>query len=96
MSGLKYDQNKPDYTLLPWRAVLSVVQVLEFGAAKYSRDNWRLVSGSRYLAAAFRHLIAYASGETLDPESKLPHLAHCVCCLLFILELAVCPTQKNS
>ena len=24
-------------------------------------------------------------GEQLDPESKLPHLAHAVCCLLFIL-----------
>lgn len=87
MQGTKHDENKPDYTLLPWAAVLDVVRVLEFGERKYARNNWRLVSKVRYVRAALRHLIAYASGEVLDPESNLPHLAHCACCILFILEL---------
>ena len=25
-------------------------------------------------------------GEDLDPESKLPHLAHAICCFLMLLE----------
>ena len=62
MSGQKFDSGKPDYSLLPWDAVEDVVRVLDFGAKKYARDNWKLVEDhkNRYLAAAFRHLSAYA------------------------------------
>lgn len=85
--GMKHDSGKLDYTLVPWDGLEDVVKVLEFGAQKYSRDNWRKVEGgdTRYLAAAFRHLIAHNSGEANDPESGLPHLAHAGCCLLFLL-----------
>jgi len=85
LTGIKYDQDKLDYTLLPWSSVDQVVQVLEFGAEKYTKNNWQLVSKERYLKALFRHVIAYAQDETLDSESQLPHLAHAVCCALFIL-----------
>lgn len=87
--GRKYDSGKLDYTLIPWEGLDDVVRVLEFGAKKYSRDNWREVEGgeTRYLAAAFRHLIAHNQGETNDPESGLPHLAHAGCCLLFLLAI---------
>jgi len=37
------------------------------------------------LSAAMRHLIARIKGQQVDEESGLPHLAHCVCCLLFLL-----------
>ena len=72
---------------MPWSALSHVVDVLMFGALKYERDQWQLVPDGerRYLAAAFRHLTAYSDGELLDQESGLPHLAHAVCCLLFIL-----------
>lgn len=87
MAGVKHDHMKRDFTLLPWAAVEEVVKVLEFGAAKYARDNWRKVDKPRYVKAAFRHLIAYARGEVNDSESGLPHLAHLACCVLFLLEL---------
>ena len=84
--GLKLDEEKRDWTLLPWGALEEVVKVLEFGAKKYSRDNWKHVEPrERYVSAAFRHLIAYAKGEKIDPESGLHHLAHCICCLLFMV-----------
>ncbi len=87
--GMKFDGGKRDFTLLPWPAVEEIVKVLEFGAAKYSRDNWKHVEGAqhRYTKAAFRHLIAYNNGEINDPESGLPHLAHVGCCILFLLAL---------
>lgn len=87
--GRKYDKDKPDYTLLPWDAVEEVVRVLDFGAKKYARDNWKHVEGAetRYLAAAIRHLAAHARGERVDPESSLSHLAHAACCVLFLLSL---------
>ena len=87
LDGVKFDGEKPKWDLVPWDGMEPVARVLTLGARKYSPDNWRKVPDgrTRYLAAAFRHLVAHARGEVLDPESKEPHLAHCVCCLLFIL-----------
>jgi hypothetical protein len=88
--GMKHDSGKLDYTLVPWDGLEDVVKVLEFGANKYSRDNWRKVENAeaRYMAAAFRHLVAHNFGEVNDPESGLPHLAHAGCCILFMLATA--------
>lgn len=70
-------------------ALLSgVAEVLTFGAVKYSRNNWR-TGGSwcRVADSALRHaLFGIAIGEVLDPESKLPHLAHIGCNVAFLLE----------
>jgi hypothetical protein len=87
--GMKFDDGKRDFTLLPWAGVEEIVKVLEFGAQKYDRDNWKHVEDAqhRYTKAAFRHLIAYNNRETNDPESGLPHLAHLGCCILFLLAL---------
>ncbi len=87
--GRKYDTGKPDYTLLPWDAVEQIVKVLDFGARKYARDNWKHVADgeTRYLAAAFRHMAAHNRGEKNDPETGISHLAHAGCCVLFLLAL---------
>lgn len=87
--GKKFDSGKLDYTLLPWDGVEEVVKVLEFGAKKYDRDNWQFVENAetRYMAAAFRHLVAYQTQDEVDPETGLSHLAHAACCMLFLLAL---------
>lgn len=87
--GRKFDQGKPDFTLLPWDAVEQVVRVLDYGAKKYARDNWRYVDDAqnRYMAAVFRHLSTYMQGEEQDPETGINHLAHACCSLLFVLAL---------
>lgn len=86
--GVKHDAEKPDYSLTPWRALEEVVAVLTYGAKKYSRDNWQYVEPfkERYIAAALRHVVAYARGEKIDPESGLHHLAHAATCLLYLIE----------
>jgi len=85
--GLKLDQDKISYTLLPFKAITEVVKVLEFGKQKYAKDNWQKVPNGkeRYIDAALRHIISYIGGETTDPESGLHHLAHATCCLLFVI-----------
>lgn len=83
--GRKDDAGKLRWSLLPLRAMKSVVEVLEYGARKYSEGGWKSVSRQRYVEAAFRHMVAIADGEKLDAESGLPHAAHAVCCLLFII-----------
>lgn len=87
MQGHKTDAGKLRLSLLPWRAVGQIVQVLEFGAAKYEPNNWKHVPNARqrYFDAAMRHLLAWWDGERLDTESGLPHLAHAGCCILFLL-----------
>lgn len=86
--GRKYDSNKPRYGLLKTQSLEKVVEVLTYGANKYSVDNWKYVPDlhNRYFDAAQRHIWAYRSGEINDPESGLPHLAHAMCSLMFILQ----------
>ena len=85
-TGMKGDNGKPQWGLLPWEEVEDIVKVLTLGSLKYSRDNWMRVPDleNRYFDALMRHLIAYRKGEQLDPESQLSHLSHAACCLLFI------------
>jgi hypothetical protein len=61
-------------------------EVLEFGARKYSVDNWKKVPNApeRYAQAFARHVCARLGGEVLDPESGFPHLAHAACCAAFL------------
>ena len=86
--GVKLDGGKPMprllYGSMP-EAVAAVVDVLSFGARKYSDDNWKKVEPHRYIDALYRHLNAHHKGEKVDAESGLPHLAHATCCLLFLL-----------
>jgi hypothetical protein len=57
------------------------------GGMKYGPYNFRedAVAATVYIAAALRHLQAYAMGEDLAQDSNLPHLAHCrACCAILI------------
>lgn len=81
----KFDGGKPPVDLFDPEFVLEVSRVLDFGAKKYTARNWEKgMSWGRCYAALCRHLFAWWSGEDLDPESGLPHLAHAGCCLMFI------------
>jgi hypothetical protein len=88
--GLKYDSDKPDYSLLSSVAIDELAKVLTFGKVKYSAHNWRKgITASRLLAAALRHVFSYLRGETYDPETGLSHMAHAMCCCMFIIELKI-------
>jgi hypothetical protein len=62
--------------------------VLKHGADRpeYGPHNWRKgLKVSRLLRAAIGHLLAIVRGEDNDQETGLPHAAHCMCCVMFIL-----------
>lgn len=86
--GIKFDAEKPDYSLIPPNALNDLAKVLTYGAAKYDRENWRKLDDlqNRYFAAAQRHMWAVRSGEPFDPETGIHHMAHAVASLMFILE----------
>jgi len=85
--GLKLDKGKVKWSLLPWPSLRVVAEVMTFGAVKYAPDNWQKVKDPepRYFDAAMRHLTAWKTGEKLDAETGLPHLAHAACCVLFLI-----------
>jgi hypothetical protein len=86
-SALKFDDDKLPVNLLSSEALLQTAAVLKFGADKYAEHNWRAgFAWSRPLAAAMRHIMAFNDGEDKDPESGLSHLAHAMCCIMFLLE----------
>ena len=86
--GLKYDEGKTRFDLYPLDAYEGCAKVLTFGAQKYERDNWQKVPDSkrRYFDALQRHVWAWKRGEEVDPESGIHHLAHAMCCLMFLYE----------
>lgn len=86
-AAVKKDDGKPDWSLVPFEGLEGMVRVLEFGAKKYSRNNWMTAGGFSYrrvITACLRHLFAYMRGEDNDPESGLSHISHAQCNLLFI------------
>lgn len=85
---MKFDGDKPRYDLVPPSAIKAMADVLTFGARKYKPNNWRNCEElGRYVAATMRHFEAYRAGEVNDPDSGLPHLAHAMTNLAFLLEL---------
>lgn len=89
---VRKDLGKLRWELLPWDAVEEVLKVLEFGATKYSANNWREGAGfswTRVFNSTVRHLISWFRGEDRDPESGLSHLAHCCCNVLFLIHYSL-------
>lgn len=84
--GLKFDDDKLRWDLLPLQPIEDVVKVLTFGAAKYGPNNWQQVKDAkdRYFAALMRHIVAHRSGEENDAESGISHIAHAICNLVFL------------
>jgi len=90
--GMKYDGGKiiagvilEDFP----NAITGVCEVATFGANKYKRSSWQSVPNAiqRYTDAMMRHQLAKGRGETIDPESGLPHSYHIACNGLAIIEL---------
>jgi hypothetical protein len=84
--GRKDDINKDRWDLLVIEVIQDLVKVLTHGAVKYQPENWKKVPNAveRYFAALMRHLAAWRMGEVYDKDSGLPHLAHVMCCVMFI------------
>ena len=84
----KYDGEKTRLDLVEPSLIEAVGRVRTYGVSKYKAErSWRNVEPSRYIAAAMRHFEAYRKGEKDDPESGMPHLWHCACNIMFLIEM---------
>ena len=70
--ALRFNQGKPDWTLLDYESLLPAVNVMTFGATKYARENWKLPvdDPKQHLQSAMRHLIAMIQGQEIDFDSN--------------------------
>lgn len=82
---MKHDSDKCMVSLVDPNFTIGVGNILTFGAKKYAINNWQLADDvQRYKDAAYRHFLAYLSGELIDPESNLPHLDHLAANVMFL------------
>lgn len=75
--GIRYDEGKPQFHLIPSDGLSELAKVYVFGASKYAPYNWeRGMAWSRVFNALLRHLYAFWDGERHDKETGLHHMAH--------------------
>ena len=85
MQADRFNAGKPEWSLVDFQSLEPMVRVLEFGAKKYSRNNWKKgLPINSILDSLMRHVIAYKDGEDLDPESGVSHIGHMMCNLMFL------------
>ncbi len=85
--ALRYNEGKPDHTYLEEEVRDGIAKVMEYGATKYSRDNWKNSINTEshdqfqhdIVASLLRHAFAVASGDLVDDESGQSHMAHVAC-----------------
>lgn len=87
--GLRYNEGKLRYDLLPPRWMEALAEVMTKGAEKYEPRNWEKgMEWSKCYASLMRHTVAWLKGEDIDPESGLPHMAHTAWNALALVEYA--------
>lgn len=87
LKGIKHDQGKIDWSLVPWKQFFGVAAAMTLGAKKYAPYNWKNVlkeenGRDRYFAAAMRHIIDWKLGKRVDESTGLHPLHHAICNLL--------------
>jgi 5'(3')-deoxyribonucleotidase len=98
--GLRFNEGKIRYELIPENALKEWAKVLTYGANKYTikddntgeilndgANNWRKgLPWKDVLSSLKRHIQDYESGIDDDDESQLKHLGHAMCNIGFLLE----------
>lgn len=86
--GVKLDQEKLRYDLIPAAPLAELARVFTIGAGKYGDHNWRRgLHYGRVFAAMMRHAWAWWAGERADPEDGQHHLSSVAWCALALMEL---------
>ena len=84
-------QSKTRWSLLPWPALALAAKVVTFGAMKHPDELWRRLTPDDHYDAVMRHLTAWRTGTALDGETGLPHLAHTLVRVAYLLTLTAAP-----
>lgn len=95
--ALRYNNGKPKWSLVDFNSLKPMVAILEFGAKKYSKDNWKKgMPMSEVIESLLRHTFALLNGEMDDQESKLTHIGHIQCNAMFLAYIAENKPEFND
>lgn len=84
--GLKYDSGKPKMSLVTTECIAGIARALEYGAAKYGRNNYKKgMDWTRVIDALMRHTRSFTDKEDNDTESGLNHLYHAGACINMLI-----------
>jgi len=82
--GLRYNTGKRKWSLVHFRSLEPMIEVLEYGAGKYAPKNWQKgLDKSEILESLQRHVAKLFDGEDIDQESGLHHIGHIMCNAMF-------------
>lgn len=83
--ALRYNHGKLQWSMVDFKSLEGMVRVLEMGAEKYSKDNWKLgMPVTQVCESLLRHLFSFMSGETNDQESGQSHMSHVMVNAMFV------------
>ena len=87
--SIKQDQGKVRIDLVEPSFIITVAKIMTYGIEEqgYKESSWKKVPNpiNRYYAALMRHILAWRSGETHDPQSRFHHLAHAAANVMILL-----------
>lgn len=87
--GERFNEGKLEWSLVDYKALEPMVQVLMFGKEKYAAWNWaKGLPITQICESMLRHTYAYLSCEDKDPESGLPHVGHILCNAMFLSHMS--------
>jgi len=79
------NDGKPQMSYVDLHCLAPAAAVLEFGAKKYSRNNWKKgMPVSKILDSLMRHIADLQDGKVLDDDSKLAIIGHIQCNAMFL------------
>lgn len=88
--ALRYNEGKPQWSLVDFKSIIPMVEVLEYGCKKYDRDNWKKGLPTREICESMiRHCMKLLEGQYLDDESGLPHVGHIMCNAMFLEHVVI-------
>lgn len=74
------------FHLMDAPTMIRLAKVLQYGASRYERDNWRKISCEDHLNHALGHIFAHLAGDRQDD-----HLGHAFCRLMM-----ACATEDDG
>jgi hypothetical protein len=82
--GRRDNLGKRKWSYVNFQSLEPMIEVLEFGAEKYSPHNWKKgFPKEEILESMQRHLAKLFDGEDIDQESGLHHIGHIMCNAMF-------------
>lgn len=81
----RHNQGKPRPSLIPVEFIEELMAVLEKGAQKYEKNNWKKgLPTTEVLDSLERHLIEFKKGIDIDPDDGLSTLTKIAVNALFL------------